>query len=115
MFIETKAFVGSWAGRQPLEFGELGDGIRIRGLARGNPLDHRSRSPHLHALLHFLLDHRNIAEASKTAKQNEMGHALRVGGREHHAHGRAFGESKKGCALRTDLVHHGANVIHPLL
>jgi hypothetical protein len=41
--------------------------------------------------------------------------ATKVGGGEQHAHRATLGESEEDRALRTEVVHHGADVVHPPL
>ena len=49
------------------------------------------------------------------AEKNELRHALRIRGGEKRAHWRALGKSQEHGALRSDVVHDGADVVDTLL
>src|SRR6476660_9423224 len=53
--------------------------------------------------------------ASLRAPYQKRIHALRVSGGEETCHGAAFGNAENVGAFDADIIHHGANVISPLL
>ena len=55
------------------------------------------------------------AEAGHGAVQRERLDTLRIGGREQDAHRASLGDAEKRRAIDSDGIHHGLQVIHPLV
>src|SRR5437870_3546025 len=75
--------------------------------------------PRSGSLRHYLLERVNawkiVGKSGKSAKHDQFGHAIRMRGGKHRAHGTAVREAQKNCPSGSYCVHHRADIVNALL